>query len=152
MNRELTGRHVLAIFGTGFAVIIGVNLVLATQAVRTFPGLEVKNSYVASQSFDRDRTAQQALGWQARARIDGGLLRLDLTGADGLQAPAQITEARLGRASHVAEDRLLDLRRQDGALVAEVPDLPAGQWHLWLDARAADGTAFRQRLDLRVTE
>ena len=55
MTREITGRHVAAMFGAGFGVIIAVNVLLATKAVSTFPGLEVKNSYVASQTFDADR-------------------------------------------------------------------------------------------------
>ncbi|MDZ4134978.1 MAG: FixH family protein, partial [Paracoccaceae bacterium] len=42
---ELTGRKVLVITVSAFAVIIGVNLLLAYKAVSTFPGLEVKNSY-----------------------------------------------------------------------------------------------------------
>ena len=52
---KLTGGHVLAMFVAMFGVIITVNMILAFSAVKTFPGLEVKNSYVASQSFDRDR-------------------------------------------------------------------------------------------------
>ena len=51
--KELTGRHVFGIFAVGFGTIIAVNMVLAISAVRTFPGLEVDNSYVASQQFGR---------------------------------------------------------------------------------------------------
>ena len=46
MITEIKGWHVLAAFVLAFSVIIGVNLTLAFNAVRTFPGLEVKNSYV----------------------------------------------------------------------------------------------------------
>ncbi|WP_370272721.1 FixH family protein, partial [Pseudooceanicola nitratireducens] len=60
---RLKGWHVLAGFTAAFGIIITVNLVMATQAIRTFPGLEVKNSYVASQEFDDRRAEQQALGW-----------------------------------------------------------------------------------------
>ena len=64
MTREfkLTGWHVLAIFVGAFGVIIGVNVALAWNAVATFPGLEVDNSYIASQTFDDRREAQEALG------------------------------------------------------------------------------------------
>ena len=55
MTRELTGRHVLVITLCAFGTIIAVNVFMAVMAVGTFPGLEVKNSYVASQTFDRDR-------------------------------------------------------------------------------------------------
>ena len=77
MQKQLTGRHVALIFGGAFSVIIAVNLALAYNAVHTFPGLEVKNSYVASQSFDKDRDAQLALGWSVYAEArDGELLLL----------------------------------------------------------------------------
>ena len=62
-EREITGRHVLLGMVGAFGVIITVNVVMAWQAVSTFPGLEVKNSYVASQTFDAERKAQLALGW-----------------------------------------------------------------------------------------
>ena len=49
---NLPAKHALAMFVAAFGVIIAVNLVLAYNAVKTFPGLEVKNSYVASQEFN----------------------------------------------------------------------------------------------------
>ena len=44
MTKPLTGKHVFAIFATGFGVIIAVNLTLAFNAVATFPGLETKTA------------------------------------------------------------------------------------------------------------
>lgn len=64
---EIKGWHVFTGFAGAFSIIITVNLTLAFQAVRTFPGLEVRNSYVASQTFDADRTAQLGLGWDVSA-------------------------------------------------------------------------------------
>ncbi len=83
---KLSGRAVLFMIIAGFSVIIGANLVLAVSAVRSFPGLETDNSYIASQTFDRDRAAQQALGWDVAASIDGDLLRLSF---DGTLGPAR---------------------------------------------------------------
>ena len=71
-ERQITGRHVLIGFVGAFSVIIGVNLVLAWSAVRTFPGLEVKNSYVASQEFNERKAAQEGLGWTVEADHAGG--------------------------------------------------------------------------------
>ena len=70
----ITGPKAFAIFSSFFVVIIAVNVVMACQAVHTFPGLEVENSYVASQTFDAERQAQEALGWTARAAIEEGEL------------------------------------------------------------------------------
>jgi len=58
---ELTGKHVLGITVGAFSIIIAVNVLMAFKAVSTFPGLEVANSYVASQTWDADMAAQKAL-------------------------------------------------------------------------------------------
>ncbi|WP_299372953.1 FixH family protein [uncultured Tateyamaria sp.] len=149
MIRELNGWHVLAIFGSAFAVIIGVNLTLAFQAVATFPGLETRNSYVVSQAFEADRAAQEALGWDVRAEVGGGLLALYVDDAVGPVVP-HVTAATLGRATHVGAD-ITPVFRHDGArFVADIPALAPGNWNLRLEAVAPDGTRFRQRIVLRV--
>ena len=86
MTRELKGWHVAAMFCFGFSIIIAVNLTLAFNAVATFPGLEVGNSYVASQQFEERRAAQQALGWTAEAEYDGAAFTLSLTDTHALPA------------------------------------------------------------------
>ncbi len=149
MGKEFTGRKMLVLTVSAFAVIIAVNLVLAWQAVSTFPGLEVRNSYVASQSFDRERAAQQALGWEVSAAIEGERLVLSILGPDA--APVRVREigGTLGRATSVRDDRILAFSFDGSAYVAPV-DLASGYWHLRLKAVAPDGTAFRQRIRLYV--
>ena len=72
-QRQFTGRHALAVFVGAFGVIILVNIAMAFFAVRSFPGLEVKNSYVASQEFDARRQAQERLNWTAAVELRDGL-------------------------------------------------------------------------------
>lgn len=60
---EITGRQVFGFTVGAFAIIIAVNVYMAYSAVSTFPGVEVPNSYVASQNFEAARDAQDALGW-----------------------------------------------------------------------------------------
>ncbi|MEM7596437.1 MAG: FixH family protein [Pseudomonadota bacterium] len=148
-KRRLTGWHVLALFCTMFGIIIAVNITLAVSAVRTFPGLEVKNSYVASQSFDRDRTAQQALGWTVSASMERDLLVLQIDDDLGPVAPT-ITRATLGRATHVGDDRELNFKFDGTAHFAGAAGLAPGNWNLRLAAVAEDGTRFQQRIVLRV--
>lgn len=151
MKRELTGWHVLAIFGGGFAVIITVNLILAYNAVQTFPGIVTKNSYVASQSFERDRDAQDALGWDVRATLQNGTLLLAISDDAGRPLQPKIIKATLGRATNVAQDVEPEFIWAGDALVATV-DVPAGYWTLWLEMKADDGTAFRRRLELNTRD
>ena len=149
MNREFTGRHALAVFCGAFAVIIGVNLVLAWQAVATFPGLVVANSYVASQNFDAERAAQDGLGWTVDARISGGLLQVRVSDVAGIVRPASIS-ATLGRATNMSQDSTPAFDWTGEAYAAAV-DLVPGYWTLWLEMTAADGTGFRRRMPLMVS-
>jgi len=140
----MTGRKFLLIMVAAFSVIIGVNLTLAYQAVATFPGLEVANSYVASQNFDRLKKAQLALGWQAEATIAQGQLRLSMR-KDGLPISPEIFSAVIGRATNVAEDQFPTFVFDGTDYVAPIT-LGPGNWNLRLIALAEDGTKFQQRI------
>jgi nitrogen fixation protein FixH len=145
--REITGRHVLIGTVAAFGVIIAANLTLAVNAVRTFPGLEVKNSYEASQVFDRERLAQEALVWTMEAGLSDGNLRIAFTGPDGRTVrPATVT-ARVGRATEAEDDQTPDLVWTGDAFAGAV-NVDSGNWVLWVEATAEDGTAFRQRVPL----
>lgn len=150
-EREFTGRHALILFVGAFAVIIGVNLALAWSAVKTFPGLEVKNSYVASQEFDDRRAAQEALGWEVSARASGGLLILAINDAHGHPVQVDQLHAVLGRATHVKDDLEPSFEFDGAAYVAPV-ELAPGNWNIRMTARAMDGTEFQQRVVLRVNK
>lgn len=149
MARELTGRHVLIITLTAFGVIIGVNVLLAVKAIGTFPGLEVANSYVASQTFDKERVAQQALGWTVTPHHDGTVLHVKIVDRQGQPVAAREVTADVGRPTSVAQDQTLTLVAQGGEFVAPLT-LGSGNWIMHLSATAPDGTVFRQRLDLRA--
>ena len=147
---ELTGQKVLAITVGAFAVVIGVNLTLAYKAIATFPGLEVRNSYVASQTFDADRAAQQRLGWTLASDYSSGQLRLTFRDADGRPAPVQGLKVLVGRTTEARDDtRPRFVQAADGVFAAPLA-LHPGKWMLQVQASAPDGTGFRQRIDLFV--
>lgn len=149
MQREFTGRHAAILFVSAFAVIIGVNLVLAVQAVKTFPGLEVRNSYVASQEFDARRSAQMSLGWSVRADARDGRVFLSVTDKDGAPIELAQLDATLGRATHVRDDIQPEFVFDGSAYVAPIK-LGKGNWNIRMVARAANGTEFTQRVILHV--
>ena len=150
-ERQLTGRHVAAIFVGAFGVIIAVNVALAVSAVETFPGLEVKNSYVASQEFNTRLNEQTALGWTVYADTRGDEVILSITDRTG--APVQVAElqATVGRATHVRDDVTPDFTFDGTHYVAPVK-LGVGNWNIRMTARAKDGTEFTQRVILHVKE
>lgn len=145
-SAPLTGAKVLAITIAAFGVIIAVNLTLAFQAAGTFPGLEVPNSYVASQSFDRDRSAQLSLGWRVVPEYDGEVMRLTLTDRTGRVPRVRDLSASIGRPTHLRDDQRPDFVFRDGIWQAPVTLAP-GVWILHVTAHAPDGTLFRQRID-----
>lgn len=147
---EVKGWHVFIWFGVAFGVIIAVNLTLAFQAVRTFPGLEVRNSYVASQSFDRDRAAQLALGWDVSAQLEDHTLSLVIL-ENGTPIAPMIEDATFGRATNVAFDEIPAFTFDGQALRAQVI-AGQGNWNLRLKIRAADGTLFQQRVIVQVIQ
>ena len=78
---EFTGRHMLMIAIAFFGVIIGVNVFMAVSASRTWTGLVVPNSYVASQHFQVKAdaaSAQNAAGWTMTVDYDAGMLVVQL--------------------------------------------------------------------------
>jgi nitrogen fixation protein FixH len=148
MRREIKGWHVLTGFILAFGVILAVNLTLAYNAIRTFPGLEVKNSYVASQSFDVDRAAQLALAWDVSATLAANQLRLQIL-QDGTGISPIIESAIFGRATSVVADQQPAFAFDGNDYVAEVTG-GRGNWNLRIKLRADDGTLFQQRLIVRV--
>ena len=146
---EITGRKVFLFTAGAFGVIIAVNFLMAYKAVSTFPGLEVKNSYVASQQFDEKRDAQEALGWVVVPSYENGVLAIAVTGPGG--APAQVTmfEAMVGRTTVRDHDQTPDFAYSRGTFSTPM-DLARGRWEIRVKAEAADGTPFEQRLILTV--
>ncbi len=73
MTKRFTGWHMTGILLVFFGIIVAVNLAMATLATRTFGGVVVQNSYVASQRYNewlKAARAQAELGWKAEAHLD----------------------------------------------------------------------------------
>jgi nitrogen fixation protein FixH len=151
VQRELTGRMVFAITAGAFAIIIGVNVLLAVKAVRTFPGLEVQSSYVASQTFDSERRAQEALGWHFSHSYENGVLRIGITDSAGAAVEVREPTALVGRTTEAKDDLRPEFRGRAGRFEAPLALAP-GRWMVMFEARAADGTLFRKRFDILVKD
>ncbi|WP_237219998.1 FixH family protein [Sphingomonas arenae] len=122
-----------AILVAFFGVVITVNMVMATLATRTFGGVVVENSYVASQQYNRWLAAarkQDALGWSIHSSLDAhrrvevaiSVKDAELTG---------FARHPLGRAPDLA---LTFTRAADGHLRSNQA-LPQGRWSVHLLAR-----------------
>ncbi|MCW3796415.1 FixH family protein [Sphingomonas sp. BN140010] len=121
-----------AILVAFFGVVISVNMLMATLAVRTFGGVVVENSYVASQEYNRWLAAakrQQALGWRIKPGVDAAR-RVTITVSVSGAEVSGYAEHPLGRRADVP----LRFSRQDGGFVSDRP-LPAGRWAVHLVVR-----------------
>lgn len=148
-SSKFTGRHFLMVMLAAFGTIIAANMTLAYFAVGSFPGLDVPNTYVASQQFDAKRKAQETLGWQSRISYAEGVITLSLRNGDGVTVePAELI-LRVGSATRSHEDQtLVPVIRGDGYM-AET-ELTAGNKFVYVEAVATDGTLFSQRHTLLV--
>lgn len=145
--RPFTGWHMLALTLSFFGVIIAVNIGLAYKAVSTFPGLEVDDSYVASQTFDQEKTAQEALKWHLKQGYDRGTKRLslDFTDSAGKAVTLKDITVLVGRPTEAAQDQHPAMAQGADGVYAADADLPLGKWMLQIVAHAQDGTLYQAR-------
>lgn len=131
-TRRLTGGHVALMLIGFFAVVVAVNLLMATLATRTFGGTVVDSSYVASQRYNewlKQGREQAALGWTLSTSVGAdGRLRVSVADAGRPLGSAHITariEHPLGRTSPVS---LIFRADGMGGYVADRP-LDPGRWN-----------------------
>lgn len=140
----LTGKHVAAIFAGGFAIVIAVNLTMATMAIGSFHGTVVDNSYVASQNYNgwlKQAAASQALGWIAvpLRKADGRVA----IATRGVPAGASLTVTAERPLGQRHETELAFTSSGKGLWVSDQPLAP-GRWHLRIAIRA-EGKAWAGR-------
>ena len=143
---KFTGRHMLVIMLAFFGVVIAVNLVMATAANRSWTGLVVKNSYVASQEFNRkaeEGRVQAALGWKGELAIGAGRVSYRLVDAGGAVVAAEGVVASFRRPAYDAEDRTVTLVREADGTFAVAEAVRDGIWIIEIDAQAGLAKPYR---------
>jgi nitrogen fixation protein FixH len=133
MSGQFTGRHMTVTLVAFFAVVIGVNFVMARYATSTFGGVVVENSYVASQHFNRwlDEAAKaKALDLHAAASRTGtDRVVVEITGTAGDARLSAVARHPLGRMA----DRTLQFDRDAAGRFVSREVLPRGRWRLRLE-------------------
>jgi len=154
-NREFTGRHMLLVMVAFFGVIITVNVTMAVLATRSWTGLVVGNTYVASQEFN-ERTergrAQMALGWQAALSVEPGRLGYRITDQNGSVILLEHVTMLLHRPVSAANDTEIVLERSaDGGYAADIT-LDDGSWIVEVEAEAGLEFPYRDVRRIQVSE
>jgi nitrogen fixation protein FixH len=151
-DHPFTGKHMLLVVLLFFGTIIAVNIAMIVAATGTFPGLVVKNSYVASQHYNElleSARIQNEAGWQAELAAPGGVITFSLAGRDGVARQRLQVTALAGRPSSTLEDRVIDLIEGVGGYTA-AEKLPAGLWDVDIEAKRGDELIFREQRRLHV--
>ena len=144
----LRGWHVLAGLLTFFGIVIAVNVVFATAAVRTFPGEDEQHPYIQGLDYNQtlhERRIQAAVGWKAETALTGdeahamlviGLRTRDGTAIDGADLTGELRwPADAGRDREVVFHAL-----GEGRYAAALGRLSPGQWRLIAHAQGEGGS------------
>lgn len=131
---RFTGWHMLGVMCLFFGTVITVNVVMAAYATRTFGGVVVKNSYVASQQFNtwlEEAKAQERLGWTVSARSIDGRLVVEAKIRSGALAGADVSATARHPFGRMEEVQLRFVEAAQGRYIAQ-NRLPPGRWRIHL--------------------
>lgn len=145
---RIRGWHVLAMMLAFFGAVIAVNVVFAVIAVQSFPGEDVRRSYLQGIQYNdtlAQRREQAALGWQASAALapnaEGAVLEVVLRDRDGVPIDGATLSGELQWPTTDSFDRAATFEaRGDGRYVAQLGDLHPGRWRLRAHAERDSGS------------
>lgn len=123
------GRWIPWIFVGGMLVVVVVNGVLIFQALTTFTGVTVGQSYDRGRTYNQtlaEGARQDALGWTLRTTLEGE--RLTVTARDRAGNPITgVLDAYLQRPLDGQRIEFPDATGT-GRFELDLPELRAGQW------------------------
>lgn len=141
--RPITGRFVLIVVVSFFAVVIGVDMVMFRLAIATLPGTEVDSAYSASLAYQGEIQAahqQDKRDWKVDAHIerqfDGtARLKLHAKARDGVPLAGLSVFSRLERPTDRRADQAFEITETGGGSYrGAAHGVAAGQWDLVIEA------------------
>ncbi len=146
MTRNFTGWHMAFTMISFFGVIIGVNIVLAIFASKSWTGLVVKNSYIASQNFNRDAgiaRQQHAKGWRLTSIVDHGKVVVTILDQADRPISGLTVAAVLQRPTTEAEDEAHEFQEIGAGKYRSRTAVRPGAWLVDITVRQANHGAMR---------
>ncbi len=151
---RFTGKHMLAIMIAFFGVIIAVNFTMAFLAASSWTGLVVKNSYVASQNYNKNleiAREQRARGWRSTLGYRNGSMSFTLVDRDGHDLQAGEFVATIGRPAFEQEDDAVRLDYvAEGRYAADL-FLAPGIWTVQING-SVSGLEYRRDVRILISE
>ena len=148
-GKELKGWHVLLIMLGFFGVMFAVNGVFLFHAITSFPGEDIKKSYVQGLTYNAtlaERAAQADLGWRAEAGVQDNQLIVRLRDSEGQPLSNQLVIGELRRLATHQDDQVLTFQpKLNGEYAIEIEPLATGQWLLRVSVldEAGEEVVFR---------
>ena len=139
------GHHVLLWMAGFFGMMFAVNGLFLYYAVTTFPGEDVKKSYLQGLDYNRalaERRAQAELGWSAEIGLVGQQLEIRILDSTGSGVSGHEVTVLLRRLATTSDDQVLLAAAQGGGVYrADVSGLSAGQWEVVARVNDPEGGA-----------
>lgn len=142
-----TGWHMLGVMLLFFGTIITVNMIMAWNAVNSWSGLVVPNTYVASQQFNgkvAEAKAFAASGIEGNLVIEGGHITYRVVDAKGEPVIADDIVATFKRPVDEREDFTLALDPKGPGLFVAERDIMPGQWIVDISTKRDGTKVFHQ--------
>jgi nitrogen fixation protein FixH len=141
---ELNGAHVLWILLFFFGAIIAVNIGFGVLALKTFPGEDVRHSYIQGLEYNQtlaERAREHALGWRASvgfsSQSTAPLVIVTLHDAAGAPIDGASLQGLLRRPVFAALDQPLRFEPMgQGVYQAKLNALAPGVWDLRAKAQS----------------
>lgn len=153
-NRPFRGWHALLWFLGFFGFMFIVNGIFLWAAITSFPGEDVKKSYLTGLDYNREvarRALQAERGWRAEIGLiegaAGAELHTRLLKEDGTALPVFATTATLRHPTDTALDRALELVALGGGEYSTpLGNIAPGIWNVVITADVdpeTEGHEFR---------
>jgi len=150
-----TGWHMAGVMILFFGTIITVNLIMAWNATRSWSGLVVQNTYVASQEFNgkvAEARAFAASGIEGALAVEAGRVVYKVVDAEGVALAADAVTAVFKRPVDEREDFSLALVPDGSGLFVSAHAVPAGQWVVDISTLREGAKVFHQTVRTVVGE
>lgn len=141
-----TGWHMAVIMMAFFGTIISVNILMAYLASASWSGMLSKNTYVASQDFNRNAARSRAWakeGLKGVLSVEGGMVRYRLEGPGDVVASVDHVEAVFHRPVGDKQDFSMKLIREHDRFSAPRA-LAEGPWIVDLAAMRRGELVYHQ--------
>ena len=148
-----TGWHMLIITVSFFAVIFGMNLFMAISAKKSWTGLVVKNTYVASQEYNTKLATsrlQHSLGWNSSIKYENDNLIFSLRDKNNVSIDAKQVNLQVNRVVGVDGELQLILSKNEDGNYSAPAKLASGIWNVFINAKLADESVFEQSYQIKL--